>query len=253
MWAAGAHTVLHATLDLSLSAELSGEWMLASSGAPGSLPAEGLMALHWGHESWMSTIGLATGLSKGVGSPDYRIVAGIRYQPHANPTSHLAPEPGQTLTQIRVVDEQGQSIHGARIELLDGPEEELGRWTAELGELHRNLIPGQYRVLVEAAGYGALTSNVAVPEQSEYRPEPLTLFDLGEQSQLLFLLRTHRAGSSFSACDQSSRPQSSHRNPSWYRNDYVGTQCLQLDDFRRWLSVDHCLTRVDQGSTASII
>lgn len=252
-WAAGAHTVIHPTLDLSLSTELSGEWLLASPGAPGSLPAEGLVAVHWHRSHFMSTVGLGTGISRGVGSPDYRVVVGFRYQPSSTTAFQIAPEPGQTLTQIQIVDEKGEPIHGARVELLDGPEEELGRWTAELGELHRNLIPGQYRILVEAAGYGALTSSVQVPEQNEYRPEPLTLFHLGEQSQLLFLVRDAQGR----VIDGARAVNQADPNQVIEIRHGTGMITLEPDAYSWTISAEGYQSttspaRVDQGSTASI-
>ena len=42
---------------------------------------------------------------------------------------------------------------------------------------------------MEASGYGSLTTNIQVPDQPYYEPHPLSLFNLGEQSQILFLVR----------------------------------------------------------------
>jgi outer membrane protein OmpA-like peptidoglycan-associated protein len=114
---------------------------------------------------------------------------GMRFTPATARVAAPPAEDGQTLTRIRIEDESAQPIAGARVELLAGPEEELGRWTAETGEIARNLLPGSYRVLVEAEGYGTLTTSLSVPEQESYRPDPLTLFHLGEKSQILFLVR----------------------------------------------------------------
>jgi outer membrane protein OmpA-like peptidoglycan-associated protein len=189
IWATGAYTELSQALDLSISAELSGELLFGSSGAPGAMPAEALIAFHMDRGSVSSTLGISTGLSTGVGSPDYRVVMGMRFTPDTSRDSVPVPEEGQTQTRIRIEDESAQPIAGARVELLAGPEEELGRWTAETGTLTRNLLPGSYRVLVEAEGYGALTTSLKVPEQDQYQAEPLTLFELGEQSQVLFLVR----------------------------------------------------------------
>ena len=114
---------------------------------------------------------------------------GMRFTPGQEAPIQLDAVEGQTLTQIRIIDADGKTVPGARVEFLAGPEDELGRWTAETGVLARNLLPASYRVLVEAEGYGALTTSVIVPDQDRFEAPPLTLFELGEKSQVLFLVR----------------------------------------------------------------
>lgn len=185
---------------ISATAELTGEMIFGSGGAPGAFPLEGLVSLRGEpQENLVASLGLGAGLTQGIGAPDFRVVAGVGWVPGRREVATDAvtarvvsdrdgdgiadtrdlcpdqaedyngtadddgcPEAGLTPTRLLVRDEQGAQVAGAGIELLAGPE--TGRWSASDGELVRSLPPGTYRVRASGDGYIAHEDKVVVPE-----------------------------------------------------------------------------------------
>ncbi|MCB9779001.1 MAG: OmpA family protein [Alphaproteobacteria bacterium] len=183
-------------------AELEGAHMLGNAGAPGSTPLEGRLAARIEPvPRLLATLGGGAGLSQGVGSPDYRLFAGIAWAPPlrggAAPTPIAGdrdgdgllppqdlcpdqpedfngvadddgcPDAGLTPTSITVVDgEKGEPVAGATVEVVSGPE--TARWNLSSGELMRSLPPGEYVLSVSAEGYMPLSTSMSVPDAKSH-------------------------------------------------------------------------------------
>ncbi len=182
--------------ELFLSAELSGEYVLASAGAPGAAPVEALAGLSL--QPWrdlVAHLGAGAGLSTGIGSPDWRALAGITWNPRSPVSAGPdrdgdgvpdavdlcpdqpedrngvndddgCPDGGLTPTRLRFLDQQGRQIAPVTLEITAGPE--TGSWILGEGELMRSLPPGSYRLAVSAEGFAAENPVMEVPEDSGY-------------------------------------------------------------------------------------
>ena len=163
-------------------------------------------------------MGSGSGLSQGVGSPDFRVISGLMWSPQREPVDPLAdlsgdsdndgiadeddlcpdqpedkngvddedgcPDGEWTPTSLFVVEPQGALIAGSRLELIFGPDS--GEWVVESGELTRALLPGTYEINVKAEGYEPLQTAVGVPFDTnfEYRLNMTPLADLDGRVQV---------------------------------------------------------------------
>lgn len=196
---------LGAAVDLTptvgLSAEVLGETYLSKqSGAAGASPAEILGGVRWRPAGdLVVSLGGGTGLSQGVGSPDYRLLLGIGLSPRADNKDRVAgindrdgdgiPDeidlcPGQpedfngiddgdgcpdgnlTPTRIKVMDDRGNLIANSVVALTSGPG--TGSFTLTDGEMVRSLEPGKYGVRVSCDGYLPTELDVKVPKQRSH-------------------------------------------------------------------------------------
>jgi outer membrane protein OmpA-like peptidoglycan-associated protein len=195
-WGAGGTLPLFDRLHL--VAELDGEAFLGSLGAPGAAPAEWRAGARYGvGRNLVASLAAGTGVTPGVGSPDYRVVAGLAWLPgvagRGGPVadwdgdgvadaSDLCPEQpedrngsfdddgcpdaGVVPTRLEVQDPQGRRIAGATLAFLSGPE--VGRVVLPDGVVTRSLPAGTYPVRVEAPGYEPDDSPLAVPDGARF-------------------------------------------------------------------------------------
>lgn len=195
------------------TAEVNGELILGSSGAPGALPIEGLASLRGNPiGDLVASLGAGTGFTKGIGAPDFRFVASVAWVPgtqrdldeaggandrdgdgiadardlcpdqpedmNGNADDDGCPDNGLTPTRLVVIDGEGAQVADARLELLEGPE--TGTYSMLDGELVRSLPPGTYRVRAGADDYVDMESTLEIPEGPRHeatlrlQPEPPT-------------------------------------------------------------------------------
>lgn len=198
LWGIGASRPL--TDAVWLSAELDGEYWFGNAGESGGAPIEWLLAAHANPTGdLVATIGGGTGLTRGVGAPDLRLLAAIRWAPgpdrgDAGPvaassdgdldgdgildaldTCPTQPEDmngirdddgcpdagGLVPTTFEVVSTAGTPIAGARLDLLDGPE--TGSWIASDGAVRRAVPPGRYTVEARADRFATVQATSEVP------------------------------------------------------------------------------------------
>jgi outer membrane protein OmpA-like peptidoglycan-associated protein len=157
--------------DLWASAEFNGERWFGNSGQAVA-PAEWLGAVRYNPwEDLIATIGAGSGLSKGVGAPDYRIVAAIGWtpgrvevveEPVVEPISVEAPPPAPGDVVIRAMGPSGAPVPGAEVRILGT----LGKpmRTGNDGILEAALPPGDYETAVAAPGWVGQTQLFTVPE-----------------------------------------------------------------------------------------
>jgi MYXO-CTERM domain-containing protein len=178
---------------LQLSAELNGEWIWGQEGAPGRLPLELLGGVRFRPmDNLQVSVGGGTGLSQGIGSPDYRVMAGVAWSPRPAqaapgindmdgdgiadevdlcPTQPEdfngvddddgCPDGDQTPTRLRVLDASGNQVAGAVVDFKSGPD--TASFTLQDGELMRSMEPGAYTGTVRAAGYTSADFELEVP------------------------------------------------------------------------------------------
>ncbi len=149
VWSGGASAKLRD--DLWLSGELSGHHLMASSGAAGSTPMEGLLSLRaLPFAPLVATLGGGVGLTRGLGSPDFRLVASVGWLPVRAETAPLPAPVASTFTyEITVASPDGEPIR-AWVNIV-----ELER-QFQLGADGRfaGTIPvGAYEVIIDAKGY----------------------------------------------------------------------------------------------------
>jgi large repetitive protein len=158
------------------SVEVVGERYLGSAEAAGATPVEWIADLRWApNDRWVANVGGGTGLTQGVGAPDFRVLAGVSAffgREASEPPPVAAPvgaqvvkpqAPGTILATLRFQTSDGASLSRVRLTLDEGPE--VGRYEAsDGGDLALWLKPGQYNATVEVPGYMAVSLGLAVPE-----------------------------------------------------------------------------------------
>jgi len=156
VWGIGASYALSEPTSIAL--ELDGEGWLGNGGQSGAAPIEWLASAHQRLGSATLILGGGSGLTRGVGAPDLRIVAGLSWQslaPQAEPAPaavvEAPPAPGRLV--VRVTDPKGAALPGATVRVLgaDEPVSEVG----PDGIVERSLPPRSYEVAVSADGYEA--------------------------------------------------------------------------------------------------
>jgi outer membrane protein OmpA-like peptidoglycan-associated protein len=201
-WGVGGDVPILEALDA--FAEADGELALNGPLAMGSAPAEWRAGLHYlPLPEMVLTAAFGTGLTTGVGAPDYRAVAGVAWVPPAvrkreadvatvagpdrdgdgipdatdlcpgQPEDRNGrndqdgcPDAGLTPTRFQVQDPRGQRVVNASVELVAGPES--GRYVLGSGEMTRSLPPGHYRVIANAEGYEETADTMDVPDAEHY-------------------------------------------------------------------------------------
>ncbi len=150
-WAAGA--AWDATEALSVSGEITGDAILGSK-ATGRAPTEILGGVHMDlDDTLLLHAGLGTGLSQGVGAPDWRGIVSLGW--HPNRTSRgaavLAVVPtGPVPVRLVVKNEDGLPV-AARIRIL-GAEERILQGNPD-GHTTFELARGAHELVVWAEGY----------------------------------------------------------------------------------------------------
>ena len=194
-WGAGASFAV--TDAVWASVELEGEQWLSNAEVEGSAPVEILGALRMRPiGDLVGTLGGGAGLSRGVGAPDFRLIAGLGWTPGPDETQVITavgpdrdgdgigdaadkcpdqaedingiadddgcPDEGLVPTILRVVDGGGRPIAGSIVELSAGPE--TGSWIAANGWVGRAVPSGTYQASVSASGYLPVKQELVVPE-----------------------------------------------------------------------------------------
>jgi outer membrane protein OmpA-like peptidoglycan-associated protein len=185
-------------------AEIDGEASLAALDAIGAAPMEWRAGLHYYPIApLVVTLAGGTGITTGVGAPDYRVVAGLAWVPPRPAGSADAsvrpsgldrdgdgvpdtqdlcptqpedrngvddedgcPDAGLTPTRFQVIDPRGQRIANAAVELVSGPES--ARYVLGSGEMTRSIAPGKYRAVATAEGYEDVVDTLEVPDAARH-------------------------------------------------------------------------------------
>ncbi len=217
------------TSALSAFTELDGEIVLVSNpdtvDAPSTrLPGEWRVGARYQIlDRLQASLAGGGGYSEGIGSPSFRIIAGITSAPPSRPKAPPAagdrdhdgipdavdncpdqaedingkndsdgcPDAGLTPTHFVVIDPQGRRITGATLDLVEGPEN--GRYTLGSGEFTRSIPPGPYRLRTEAPTFMPDMDLMDVPAADRFektitlKPEsamfPLTVVAKDEQGR----------------------------------------------------------------------
>ncbi len=190
--------------ELDTFAEIDGELSLAAIDAVGAMPIEWRAGIHYHpRPQIVVTAAFGTGITQGVGAPDYRVMAGVSWVPNVlGQTADVTtvakgldrdgdgipdaqdlcpsqpedrngvddedgcPDAGLTPTRIQVIDGRGQRVANASVELVSGPES--GRYVLGSGEMTRSIAPGKYRAVASADGYEEQAETLEVPDSARY-------------------------------------------------------------------------------------
>ncbi|MEQ1508761.1 MAG: OmpA family protein, partial [Myxococcota bacterium] len=163
---------------VSVAAELDAEHWLGNGGLGGANPLEGLLTVRPQLDRLAATVGLGAGLSRGIGAPDFRVIAGIAWSGGSTADVATAPAataptdaaPGSTgatpptdalgSAVVRVVDPGGRPIGTASVRVVGAVGDPLV--TGPDGILETRLPPGSYEVTITADGYSPITRTFAV-------------------------------------------------------------------------------------------
>ena len=163
---------------LSLSAELDGEHIWGQTGA-GSSPVEALGAIHLHpFRAVVVHAGAGTGLSQGVGAPDYRLFAGVAWSPQVQSEAVVeivtvlepAPEPvdvGPGHVVVTAKDEDGLPVK-CRVRVLGADQVQKG---GDDGITELEIEAGEYSLVISANGYRSIENAVVVEGGSTARVE----------------------------------------------------------------------------------
>ena len=190
--------------------EIEGDLSLDTPDVAGAAPIEWMVGarLDITRELQISAGG-GTGLTQGVGAPDYRLTAGVHWIPAPGKAKKPAgdrdgdglpdatdlcpdqpedkngrndedgcPDAGFTPTRFEVQDPAGARISGATLQIIAGPE--TGKYALGNGEMTRALHPGGYNVHVAAAGYDPVDAPMEIPK--------------GDRFERIFVLQPAAAG-----------------------------------------------------------
>lgn len=207
-WGAGVNVPLSNTFGI--VGELEGESSIANTDEMGGTPLEwrvgGSARLT---RSLQLDAGFGTGLTTGIGAPEYRVIAGLRYLPAAETKvargpdrdgdgivdeSDLCPDQAEDMngtadedgcpdaglvpTRFLVTDPAGRQIAGASLELVSGPE--TGRWSLPSGDVTRSLPPGTYELRVRAPRFTPGSSTLTIPTDAARHEQVIQLAPAAE-------------------------------------------------------------------------
>ncbi|MBT3218401.1 MAG: hypothetical protein HN348_04865, partial [Proteobacteria bacterium] len=161
-WGVGASYFF--TKSIWATAELEGEHWFANKGQAVT-PMEWLATVHVNPaQEWVGTFGAGTGLTRGVGAPDYRIVGAVTWSPGRRAVEAEVPvdavvdpvtvqqlpiEPGHVV--VRAVSPSGDPVKGAEVRILGTLGKQMK--TGSDGILEADLPPGEYEASVAAPGW----------------------------------------------------------------------------------------------------
>lgn len=173
-WAAGLG--VSATDRLSFAAEVDAEQWLSNPGLSGDAPIQGLLTVHQQLDAVRATLGAGTGLSRGIGAPDFRIVGGLSWSPSpkadgpsiapavadggSSPTSPTSDPAALCRLVVRTIDPAGRPIGGAEVRVVGTIGEPLV--TGADGMLEARLRPGDTEIAVTADGWSSATRTVTL-------------------------------------------------------------------------------------------
>lgn len=187
VWRAGAGYAI--TDDNGLSLDFAGQsnYSAPLSNAAAS-PVEAMVGGWQRISNYVLRLGLGTGMTEGIGAPDFRAVLAFSYEPPPDRDTDLdglvdrlddcpedpedkdsyqdqdgCPDPS-TPTVFRFVDEDGYAVEGVQAQ-VSGPGLE---GTVKEGAFELPLHPGDYQVQAQAPGYDTATVTSKVPEASAH-------------------------------------------------------------------------------------
>lgn len=195
LWRAGAGYAIDNDALYGISADLAGRISYANGFGTGASPAEWLLG-GWSRfqDDWVARGGVGSGIGRGIGAPEFRMVLTVGYEPPALldrdgdgvvDTSDACvsepedadgwqdadgcPDPSVRLT-VQVVDPSGAPVDTATVKLVveDGVAEVAPGAT-------RDLHPGRWAVTVEAPGFALLEGQIIVPEGPDATTEVLQI------------------------------------------------------------------------------
>lgn len=190
--------------ELDAFAEIDGELSFADLDALGAAPMEWRAGVkYYLRPEIVLTGAFGTGITTGVGAPDFRAVAGLAWVPMIKREADVVtttakgpdrdgdgiedakdlcpgqpedrngrndddgcPDAGLTPTRIQVIDPRGQRVANASVELVSGPES--GRYVLGSGEMTRSLPPGKYKVLALADNFADEAGVMDVPDADRF-------------------------------------------------------------------------------------
>lgn len=190
-WGAGLSVPLSSAF--AIVGELEGESAISNIDELGGTPMEWRVggSAHLTRSLHLDA-GFGTGLTTGIGAPEYRVLAGLKYLPAAaaktvrgtdrdgdliadavdlcpdqpedkngKADEDGCPDGGFVPTRFLVTDPTGSQIAGASLELVSGPE--TGRWSLPSGDITRSLLPGTYALRVRAPHFAPAESSLTIP------------------------------------------------------------------------------------------
>ena len=154
------------TDELSAAIEVDGEQWLGAGGLSGARPAEVLASGQYATDFGALRLGAGTGLSQGIGAPDFRVVGGFLIAPKRKeeaplpapgPASDVAPArveavaPASASLVVRVISPNGEPIRGANVRVMGqaGDAQKAG----PDGILETTVPVGAHEVVVSADGW----------------------------------------------------------------------------------------------------
>ncbi len=189
--------------ELDAFAEIDGDLSLTTLDAMGAAPMEWRAGVkYYPRPEIVVSAAFGTGLTTGVGAPDYRAVAGLAWVPVIKREADLVtaakgldrdgdgiedtkdlcpgqpedrngrndedgcPDAGLTPTRLQVIDGRGQRVANAAVELVSGPES--GRYVLGSGEMTRSLPPGKYKTVAVADGFEDEAALLEVPDADRF-------------------------------------------------------------------------------------
>ncbi|MDP2316729.1 MAG: OmpA family protein [Pseudomonadota bacterium] len=189
--------------ELDAFAEIDGELSLTALDALGAAPVEWRAGVkYYPRPEIVLTGAFGTGLTTGVGAPDYRAIAGLSWVPVVKREADVVtvnkgldrdgdgiedtkdlcpgqpedrngrndddgcPDAGLTPTRIQVIDPRGQRVANASVELVSGPES--GRYVLGSGEMTRSLPPGKYKAVAAADNFEEESALMEVPDSDRF-------------------------------------------------------------------------------------
>jgi outer membrane protein OmpA-like peptidoglycan-associated protein len=175
-----------------VAAEVDGETWLGNGGHRGASPVELLGSGRFRTAGDLFvTLGAGTGLSQGLGAPDYRVFAGLSWSPVPRPEVAVVevletpdepgePEPvaARARLVVRTLNPSGRPIAGAEVRILGTLG--LPMKTGNDGILEAGLEPGSWEVSVGAPGWVAETRTVELSVE-----EPVDLWFILRPEEVL--------------------------------------------------------------------
>jgi len=156
VWGVGAAYALAEPTSVAL--EIDGEGWFSNGGQAGAAPMEWLASVQQRLGNASLRIGGGSGLTRGVGAPDLRVMAGLGWDfspPLQDEPAPIAapppPAPGRLV--VRVTDPKGEAIPSASVRVL-GANQPVSKVGSD-GIVERSLPAKSYEVAVSADGFEA--------------------------------------------------------------------------------------------------
>ncbi len=157
VWGLGAAYAL--SEPTSVAVEIDGEGWLSNGGQAGNAPIEWLASVQQGIGAARLVLGGGSGLTRGVGAPDFRVLVGLTWsrgpqlfdEPDPTPAAVEPPPPAPGRLVVRVTDPKGAAVPGATVRVMgaEAPVSEVG----PDGIVERELPAKAWEIAVSAEGY----------------------------------------------------------------------------------------------------